>query len=183
VSLIAIADELEVETIDRLTAGLVDKPAHLNRAWLLGNRWRVVPALSGGHFIDSQAEYLSNALRAVQCSDLFGIATEKVDDRTLVFSLQSSKSDLLAFSEKCGFLNSVLIPSDRVLAILCTVYDYYLVAGAADFVQSAVGGDIESAWRAFEEEASDPSWEGYLQKTVDRYRPIDTAVSSIRRSN
>jgi hypothetical protein len=182
-SLIAITDELEVETIDRLTAGLVEKPAHLSGAWLLSNRWRVVPVLSGGHFIDSQAEHLSNALRAIQCFNIFGIATEKVNDCAFVFSLQSSKSDLLGFSEKCGFLNAVLVPSDRVLAVLCTVYDYYLVAGAPDFVQSAVGGDIESAWRAFEEEALDPSWDGYLQKIVDRYHPIDFAVSSIPKSN
>jgi hypothetical protein len=68
--------------------------------------------------------------------------------------------------------NFVLILADRSLVILCTVYDYYLVAGPAEFVRPAVGGDIEAAWRDFEEESLDPVWEGRLEKIAKRYRNV-----------
>jgi hypothetical protein len=63
------------------------------------------------------------------------------------------------------------MPTDRSVVILCTVYDYFLVAGPAEFVAKAVGGDIEAAWKEFEE-VSDPCWEGRLQKIAKRYRTI-----------
>jgi hypothetical protein len=40
-------------------------------------------------------------------------------------------------------------------AILCTVYDYYVVAGSSKFVEQVVGGSIEVARTRFNKFASD----------------------------
>ena len=74
--------------------------------------------------------------------------------------------------------NFALIPADRSNVILCTVYDYFLVAGPVEFVKTAVGGNIKAAWDSFEEAASDPRG-----KEGSKRSPTDIAVSTVGLGN
>ena len=168
--LVTIEDEFEIKAIAGLKRGMVEEPAHLAPTWLSENRWIVVPRLSASHFNDLDAGSLSEALIEKKYPLLFGLATEPLASFPTCFALATSKDGLLRFSEKCGLFNFVLVPADRSIAVLCTAYDYFLVAGPPQFVRHAVGGEIGAAWKHFEQEALDPCWEGRLKKVVERYR-------------
>ncbi|HXD91556.1 MAG TPA: hypothetical protein VNU00_10915, partial [Candidatus Binataceae bacterium] len=86
------------------------------------------------------------------------------------FLVPTTERGLLDFSWECSHFNFVLMPSDRSATVLCTVYDYFLVAGPQHFVTLALGGAIEAARKEFDEEAVDPCWEGRLQRVAERYR-------------
>jgi hypothetical protein len=80
------------------------------------------------------------------------VATEPLNvDIPSCLLVNTSEEGLLAFSRECGVFNFSLLPADKSLVILCTVYDYYLVAGPFEFVACAVAGDINVAWTKFKE--------------------------------
>lgn len=168
--LVAITDGSELQTIARLKQGVVEEPAHLNLTWVSEKKWIVVPRLSACHFDDADTDPLSKALIQAQCPLLFAIATEPLKNFPNCFAVTTSKNGLLAFSDECAHFNFVLMPADRSAAVLCTVYDYFLVAGPTKFVRCAVGGNIEAAWNDFEQEALKPWSEGRLEKVAKRYR-------------
>lgn len=174
---IAITNGYEIKTLARLKEGIVEEPAQLNLGWLTKNNLIVVPRESACHFDDEYAGALSIALREEGCECIYALATEPLENNPICYSVDVSKEGLLAFSDECGLFNFALIPSDRSFAILCTVYDYFLIAGSANFVRSAVSGDIEYAWREFEELSLDPCWEGRLAKIAMRYRPFNVPAS------
>ena len=168
--LVTIRDTYEVQTLVRLKDGIIDEPAHLYASWLAKNDWTVAPAMSASHFGAEDGAWMASALAYAKCSGIFGIATEPLEKTPTCYTLTVSEEDLMAFNWECAHFNFALIPADRSLAILCTVYDYFLVAGPREFVRLAMHGDIEAAWHEFEEEAEDPCWEGRLQKIANRYR-------------
>jgi len=186
--LIPINDKIELERVRRLKVGLVEEPAHLNLDWLAKENWSVVPVESSSHFVQSAATHLSRAFSAICCEQVFALATEDLTEVSAAgeeigflrpdFVVQTSEGSLLEFSAVCGPFNFILVPSSRAAGVLCTVYDYYLVAGPADFVRLGVGGDIETAWRSFEQCASDPVWEGRLLKIAKRYRETSRLITN-----
>jgi hypothetical protein len=125
----------------------------------------------------SCSDLLGKALIERQLTQVFAIATEPLGELPSCFAVTPSKDGLLNFSQKCAHFNFVLIPADRSAVILCTVYDYFLIAGPQRLVRDAVGGDIEAAWNCFEEQASDPWWEGRLHKVAERYRTFHGLVA------
>jgi hypothetical protein len=173
--LVAITDESEVRVITRLKQHIVEEPAHLNLGWLSEEKWIVVPRESAGHFDDSFADSLSEAFTKMGCSLVFAITTEAVGE-PICYSVTNCKKGLVAVSLKLAPFNFTLMPADRSAGMLCTVHDYSLIAGPMEFVRNAVGGDIKGAWDSFEQEASDPWWEGRLQKVADRYRTFSGSV-------
>jgi hypothetical protein len=169
VSLIVISHPDETVAAKRLKLGLVEEPADLSLTWLGQHRWTVVPVESGCHFDKTQAQRLARGFSSVGLSRVYALATEPVHPFA-DYIAETSEAGLLEFSWVCSHFYYVLLPRDRSAAVLCTVNDYYLVAGPADFVGVAVGGDIASAWEEFDESAADPMWEGQLLKVAQRYR-------------
>jgi hypothetical protein len=167
--LIPISDKIEASTMMRLKNGIVEEPAHLNRSWLAEMKWIVVPKESACHFNEAYVSAIAKAYVQLGTSLIFATATEDAGEPGC-YAVAPSKNGLLAFSFECAQFNYALIPADRSSVILCTVYDYFLVSGPMEFVKTAVGGDIKEAWDCFEEAASDPCWEGRLQKVANRYR-------------
>jgi len=167
-----ITDDYEVKTLIRLKSGIVAESAHLNPDWLAKNNRIVIPRESACHFNDEYASALSIAMREDGCEQVFALATEEITNNPVCYSVDVSKDGLLAFDRECAPFNFALIPANRSFAIVCTVYDYFLAAGSANFVRRAVGGEIDAAWREFEEVSLDPCWEGSLAKIVERYRPF-----------
>jgi hypothetical protein len=172
-----ITDQREVEQIESLKRVLVDEPAHLNLEWIRQKGWIAVPVESALHFSDADAGFLAQAFQAMECPEVFAIATEPLANFPNCFVVTTSTDGLLEFSRNCGHFNFVLLPGDRSAAVLCTVYDYFLVSGPSSFVGRAVGGDIAAARARFDEVASDPWWEGRLLKISANYRQIPKLIS------
>jgi hypothetical protein len=168
-SLCAITDEAEIEALRRLRESVVDGPAHLSFGWLSEKKWVVAPLESAGHFDNALADTLAEGFTQMGCAVAFAITTEAAG-KPICYAVSTTKEGLLKVSLELAPFNFALIASDRSAAILCTVHDYLLIAGPAEFVKNAVGDDITAAWDSFEEEASDSWWEGRLRKIADRYR-------------
>ena len=134
-----------------LTQDIVDKPGHLNTDWLLNNKWALCLVESASHFDKSDADKISHALKIIGCEKCFAVATEHLDNFPHCFQLSATSEGLLDFSDECGHLNFVIVPKNRSFAILCTVYDYFIVAGNLEFVNCAVGGDMKAARAKFNE--------------------------------
>jgi hypothetical protein len=174
--MIPITDQDEVEKLERLKVAVVHEPSRLETSWLLSKRWVVAPVESAWKFLERDAELLSRAFQASGHPDVFAIATEEVvEDFPRCFLVSTSKEDLIAYSDTCSPFNYVLLPVDRSVAILCTVDDFYLVAGPVEFVRTAVGGDLAEAWKLFREAASDPDWNGKLERIAKRYEDFSVA--------
>jgi hypothetical protein len=172
-----ITDQREVEQIESLKRGLVDEPAHLNLEWIRRKGWTAVPVESALHFSDADAGFLAQAFQAMECPEVFAIATEPLANFPNCLVVTTSNEGLLEFSRDCAHFNFVLLPGDRSAAVLCTVYDYFIVAGPSSFVSRAVGGDIAAAQARFDEVASDPWWKGRLLKISANYRQIPKLIS------
>ncbi len=170
-SLVVISNPRERVAVKRLKLGLVEEPAHLNHAWLSKESWRLVPVESACHFNETDAERLVRGFSWLGCARVLALATEDLGPFT-DYEAETSEQGRLEFNVVCCHFNYVLLPRDRSVAVLCTAFDYYLVAGPAEFVRIAVGGDIARAWEEFDEEAADPVWQGRLLKVAQRYRPF-----------
>jgi hypothetical protein len=152
---------------------LLESPVYLSAASAATRGWVVAPVESGLHFSESDADDIERALRDARCETLFAIGTEDVNDHEAYYELPATKDALLAFNKRCCHFNYLITPIDEAFAILCTVDDYYLIAGSQRFVSHAVGGPVEGAWEAFNEFARTMGWSEHanspLQAIRDRY--------------
>jgi len=169
-----ITDPDEVQRIQSLIEDVIDKPGHFKMERLVNKGWVVVPVESHSHFNEIGAEQLSQAMRSSGYEECFAIATEPLLDFPACFRVNTSKEGLMDFSWKCSHFNFVLIPEDRGVGVLCTVYDYFLVGGKGEFVRKAVGGSIKAAREEFNELASDDWWEGRLLEVARRYESLSS---------
>ncbi len=177
-SIFPINDDRDQQRLKSLKTEMLDEPAHFDGKWVSARGWIVVPIESALHFEEDDAEKLSCAFDRIGSSEVFAIATEALKEFPNYFLVATSKQGLLDFSHRCALFNFVLTPGSRSCAVLCTVYDYYLVAGPSEFVRIAVGGDIDEARRRFDEVAADPWWEGRLARVADRYRGSSSLASN-----
>jgi len=172
-SLIAITDRAALSDLKTLIADLVDEPANLQLSWLDAKDWIVAPLESASHFNEELAERLSEAFQLVECSQIFAIATEPLGEFPEGFLVDTSKEGLLSFHNKCCHFQFALMPGDRSQIVVCTAYDYLLIAGTEEIVACSVGGNVDAAWREFRKAATDPWWEKAFPKVVRRYEPFE----------
>jgi hypothetical protein len=88
----------------------------------------------------------------------------------------TSKEGLLDFDYQCALFNFALFSENISFVILCTVADYYLVAGQAEFVTRAVGKSLQAARRDFFKFATawqDDVMRKYLRSVYKRYEPFN----------
>lgn len=153
-----IKDERSLEQIRRFASELVQHVTAIRASAANDLGWSVVPVESGAHFDDDDAERIAAAIRASGNDAIVAIATESLVAEPPGYRVPATGHGLREFSQRCGHFNYLLVPEDEEFAILCTVDDYYLVAGPENFVRCAVGGDIERAQREFQDFAGDPVW-------------------------
>lgn len=167
-----ISDPILVRSLQSKVESIVDGPWHLKSSLMRNGNWIAVPVEKGRHFEEAQADAVSDALQAVGCTECFAVATEPTGEYPSCYMVAPTKEGLLAFSWECAGLNFALIDGNPSFAILCTSEDYNIVAGPPDFVETAIGSDIQSARRAFRDFASDEWWEGRLLTVADRYEHL-----------
>jgi hypothetical protein len=137
---------------------MIESSALLSKTFLNIHKWIAVPVESALHFNDSDAQTISKAILQVGIKCAFAIATENVEESISYFKVPMSSEGLLAFSKQCSHFNYIICPSNEFFAILCTVDDYFLVAGPESFVVDATGMSVSDAYRAFRDFASNSDW-------------------------
>lgn len=165
-----ITDPEEVQRLESLIQDIVDKPDHLDINWLINRGWVAVPVESASHFSESDAEKLSQAIQSISCEKCFAIATEPLMNFHHCFQVPTTSEGLLDFSWTCSHFNFVLVSEDKSFAVLCTISDYFIIAGTLEFVKHAVSGNIEAARSEFNRFASsNDRWKGRLLAVSKRY--------------
>lgn len=133
----------------RARQAVADGPADLSPDWL-GIGGRVAIAEESGRLLEvDQCARLEDALHAVGIRRLVAVSNEPLLASEMVYELDATREDLVAFSEEFSGVNALLVPAESLdVAILCTVDDFHLVAGSTDFVRR-YAGDLVTIRREF----------------------------------
>jgi hypothetical protein len=155
---------------------VADGSVDLSSSWLEAAD-RVTIAEESGALLDPEdTPRLREALHRVGVDHLLAISNEPLMDEVLTYELLTSVEDLNALSSELAGINTVLVPSKNLdVAILCTVDDFRLVAGAREFVLSYVD-DATAARTAFIEFANNhevPELQAALQRAATYMNWID----------
>ena len=152
----------------------LDGRLQLRPIYLRRRRWTAVPVESADHFDAQDAALIAAAARG---ATLVAILLDKVKDLTdlrVCFTVPPTPEGLLDFSSECGLFNYALVSEGLEFSIVCTVEDYYVVAGDRDFVTRAVGSSLAEARQRFDAFAANPAWpepsRGYMTAVADLYR-------------
>ncbi|MBM3946356.1 MAG: hypothetical protein FJ315_03005 [SAR202 cluster bacterium] len=153
-----------VEDADLIRTGLswvremVDSPDYLNAEWIRLKKWVAAPVESASHFDETDAMKLAAAATSAGESACYTIATEPLENSFLCYLVPMSEEALLDLSWETSQFNFLLTPPDRSFAILCSVWDFFVIAGPSRFVENALGMNIQRARARFVEFASDLRW-------------------------
>ena len=159
VTLEPITDPIRAEQAASLLDGIAERPEDLRLDWIARHGWTAVPVEGSMHFDERGSELLSGAMNEAGHVTCLGVITDLLPEgETRCYRVSTSTEGLLAFSRECSHFNCALIPISRQFVVLCTVDDYYLVAGPRAFVTRAIGSTIETARKTFLEFATLINW-------------------------
>ena len=149
-----ISEPSEIDRLEHLMRKVVTPPVYLDRRWLEENNFVAVPVDSACHFDCHMAELLAHALIMEGISQFYAICTEPLENFPRYLRLGATQEQVLTFSRECAHFNFLLVPPQLSFAVMCTVYDYFVVAGTTVFVESAIGCTLAEARSRFLELAS-----------------------------
>jgi hypothetical protein len=152
--LVAVTNPEEIATLQAMAQPLLEPHGILSAKWPATREWLAMPVESACHFDDRDAQLLAEAMVRFGGSTCFAIATEQLASLPRCFRVDVSAEGLRTFSRECAHFNFVLLPACLSFAVLCTVFDYFVVAGPKSFVESAVGSTIIEAKERFFEFSS-----------------------------
>jgi hypothetical protein len=156
-------------------ARMIESSVHISQAFLSSHNWIAAPVESALHFSDSDAQSISKAASDRGIEYVFAVATEGIEESISCFKISMTSDGLLTFSKQCSHFNYILFPRNESFAILCTVDDYFLVAGPESFVADVVGMPVSDACRLFRDFADNSDWPAetrlHLLSVSDRYCP------------
>ena len=155
----AVIDSKRRETAFAQMRQVAESSYRIDLSAVEERHWVVVPVESASHFNAEDAARIAEACAAIGCEECHAVATEHLVPSMMCYDFKTTQSDLLEFSRECGNFNFLMFPNSMEFAILCTVKNYYLVAGSPQFVAKAVGGNVEAARSEFIEFANDEFWE------------------------
>jgi len=167
-------DDQSLEEIRNLAKDLVQHVTGIRKSAADDRGWVVVAVESASHFDESDAESLTRALRSAGVDEMVGVPTETLESEPAGLRIPATCEGLREFSHRCGHFNYFLSPPGGSFAVLCTVEDHFLITGAPEIVQVALGKGIAEAWSDFLEFAQDPDWSeeerGRLASVAEFYR-------------
>jgi hypothetical protein len=138
-------------------AEALDSGLHFRREFLTAKSWIVVPVESGLHFDAGDAACLAETAAACGSASLTAVVLEDVDTRGT--TVPATREGVLSLNAVYGHFNIGLVPDDRGWAVVCTIDDYYLVAGPVELVNKAVHGGVDQARVDFARYAEDGAWD------------------------
>ena len=168
-SLLAVNEIGQIRKLQELIRPMLEPPGHIDTKWLKQNKWVAVPVESGSHFNDEDGRLFANAMKSARIDSCFALATEPLENFPLCFEVKATKEGLIAFSHECAHFNFIVFSESRSFAILCTVFDYFLVSGMPEFVEPALGCSILTARKRFLEFANDSDESQRLAAVASRY--------------
>ena len=171
-NLIHIVDPAELSRLKAVTGAIVESPGTIDTNWLSRNHCVAVPVESASHFDERDAELLEAAMAAERVFECFAIATEPLREFPNALRVPTTKESLLSFSRECSHFNFLLVPPSSSIAVLCTVFDYFIIAGSKSFVERAIGGTIAEGFARFAEYASKSGETERLLSVARRYEGV-----------
>jgi len=168
-NLLAVSELVQIRKLRELIKPMLEPPGHLNTNWLKQNNWIAVPVESGSHFDDDDARLLAQAMQSAGFSSCLAVATELLEHFPPCFNVETTKEGLMVFGHECAHFNFVLTPASPSFAVLCTVFDYFVVSGSFAFVESALGCSLEAARARFLQFARDSHESQRLADVAARY--------------
>lgn len=130
---------------------MVEKDMCIRTDYLDAHGWIAMPVESASHFSKKDIESISKAIESFGCQKCFAISLEPLENFPLFLEIFATKEGLQDFSWECGHFNFALLSENKTFLIICTVYDYFIIAGSREFVEISVGGDLDVAKKAFAE--------------------------------
>jgi hypothetical protein len=175
--LVPLRDPDLISQLRRRAEGLVDDGAIFRPEAVREHRWAVVPVESALHFDHNDATRLAEAIGRVT-EEVYAVAVEGLQNVEAAYRVRATPEGLMSFSSECGLFGYVLLPPESGLfAVLCSVADYYLVAGPVPFVEEAIGANVAVAIHSFDEFASDHAFpaekQAGLKRLISMYRAAD----------
>lgn len=151
-------------------ATALDESCHFTPDFLSKEGWLVVPVESASHFDEHDAERIARAATLLGQTKLRAVLLEHLREARDHLEVDATEQGLLLFDRECAHFNLALLPEDRSFAVICTTYDYYLVAGPRRFVEVATGKEVSEARSDFGRFARDDCW-----SAPDRERLVEVS--------
>lgn len=163
------------DDVDRalsLMNDIIESGVYIRGDWIGKHGWIAVPVVKDSHVSVRQAEWLISAARLAGEDSVFAVATG--DNESLpVYRVGMNHEELEGFSKECSIYTYLLVPETMSFAMLCTIEDYNIIAGPAEFVRSALGCSISTARASFRDFVEIPGWSETVRQfyagVADRY--------------
>lgn len=159
-----VTDKRTAEILERHLKAMIEGRVHVRKDWWSVPGRAAVAIESGMHFVESQAEAISDALKEAGQKVIFAVELEEGGENGR-WKLYPTEVDLLELSKRTFMLQVAILTEDGTLVILCSPDDFIVIAGPRPFVERACGGDLEAARAAFREWAFDER----LKEIASRY--------------
>jgi hypothetical protein len=144
----------------KMVDDLIERPDKIKSSILLKNHWVALPMESGSHFDEKQAEKIAEALSALKVKIVYAIQSELWDNSELeIYKFIPTKEEILNFSANSRSSYFVLFSKELSFLIVCSVYDFFVVAGTKEFVTKSSGNDLEASRKQFLNFAQDSYWD------------------------
>lgn len=147
----------------------------LSKHWLTDKGWFAIPKESTSHFSTQDAAAIAKAVDLDSINTCFAVAAETLKSFPRIFEFEASLEGFLAFSNKCSHFNFLIIPQKLSFGILCTTFDYYVVAGSKRFVENATSRSINQGRSDFERyanESEDRIRLGSIARYYAQFNPV-----------
>jgi len=166
-----VHDATTVDAFKRAYVPLIES-GHLSRKVLAARAWIAVPVESGCHFTPADAERMAHAMREDGLETCIAMLTETLVGIEPMVAVPTTVEGLLEFSWLYGHFGWVLGATSPTWAVLCTVEDYYVIAGPKSFVMRALGESVDAgrtAFARFAEQSGNPM----LREVAAWYRAVN----------
>lgn len=170
--LATISETNEISRVESLMTTVLEPSGYLDMNWIEENNWVAVPVESASHFNSQDAERLVYAIKKEGIPQSFAIATEPLKNFPRCLIVPTTKEDFLTFSQECAHFNILIISLPLSFAVLCTVFDYYVISGTPAFVEDAAGCTIAEARSRFLEYASKSGQPDRLIAVARQYQRV-----------
>jgi hypothetical protein len=129
----------------------------ISKEYLKRRQWAAVPVESALHFDDADIDRIVTAAKNCNIPEFLAIRTEEIRE-PYCYRLSADYASLAKFSKKCSHWKYLLVAIDESFMILCTVEEYFLIAGPRWIVELIAGRSIKLARLEFHRYADSAEW-------------------------
>jgi hypothetical protein len=120
--------------------------------------WIAVPVESNGHFDLEFQVRLQQTISEQGSQNIFAILIETPETEPVAYKIPNTREGIAEFNLVCGALNCALFTQELNWVIICTVDDYYIVAGQEPLVFQLLLANQDRAFAEFEVYVKNINW-------------------------